>query len=925
MLIKQGRIGGKLVCLIAAVSLTAGMVLVDVLRVQDQGEAWAGLPAPDQLIDVSKPSLPAVLAGMRIDPERPLAPEFLVDLGDAADVSDEEAASLIQYFLAALTVPESELWVNLSPYETDRVLAAGLESTGLGRDLLAQDYLLKQLASSLTHPDTETGRLYWEQSGVETLHATSLQKVWIMPDLAAVKEEGTSVVITDATLKVMTEADYAAMQKNVDTGRDVARYVSTDDAMSSMLPAITKDVNEGVNFVRLRQIYHSLILAKWFKQKLADSLYAEYIDTHKLKGIDTSDPALKEKIFGLYVESFKKGVYDEIRNVETLRATSLPQAKQRFFSGGIIGEMTLTSGSSLTAPRERLRWVSSSMLLERLGRFGGPSLRLAMLLSVAAPVVDAFRAVPLLSSLSRVHAEVPANATTEKLAEIAFDTTATWSSADRVTAAIKLWSGVSEDTTYQAQAIYTMENESDSLVRREMPSLIMRMCSVKGLEAMQRRMVDPVLEPDEIVRSRCALFSSGMAYIFTIHGRYFDRKPLIDAQLKAAETDPARRVRLSALMGLSDYVHNGETWVVDRVKAIQVVATDELVSTQCQNTLDIIAARPAPISELDFANTSTLDLMPVLEDTASAYTFELRDEVADTLGNRKDALPVVDQILSVGERGQDAPFVRVSCVEASGRIFKRADESEFTAEYEARYRKLASDNDRAVRLAAIKVLEENGRVRETFDTLDAQLKTEKEQIPYDTVVVQALEDAIKSISLRLPVEVREKASFAVKKPVKNVQAGTISGQVIILTHPFTRNGIMDFFDINGRLVGSVNVSAGQQRVNVPRNLSRAVRLFQLRLPDSSASHSFKGSVGFDPSDPTIAASSITQPVMFYSEPDTEAFDAIHGGIDLMSIDVHTQAASSVLKQIKLPADFAGFSVKVTGRRAVEESELSFAR
>jgi len=66
-------------------------------------------------------------------------------------------------------------------------------------------------------------------------------------------------------------------------------------------------------------------------------------------------------------------------------------------------------------------------------------------------------------------------------------------------------------------------------------------------------------------------------------------------------------------------------------------------------------------------------------------------------------------------------------------------------------------------------------------------------------------------------------------------------------------------------------------------------------------------------------------VNFYSRPDTKAFDAMNGGIDLMNIGVETQASSSALKRIKLPSDFAGFSVRVTGRRSASEQELAFAR
>jgi hypothetical protein len=52
--------------------------------------------------------------------------------------------------------------VNLSAYEYDRMLPAELSGTLMGRDLLAQDCVLKRLTASLLHPDSETGGEYWK-------------------------------------------------------------------------------------------------------------------------------------------------------------------------------------------------------------------------------------------------------------------------------------------------------------------------------------------------------------------------------------------------------------------------------------------------------------------------------------------------------------------------------------------------------------------------------------------------------------------------------------------------------------------------------------------------------------------------------------------------------------------------------------------
>ena len=63
-----------------------------------------------------------------------------------------------------------------------------------------------------------------------------------------------------------------------------------------ILPLIEQDVNTGKNFASLRQIYNSLILAVWFKQKFKESFYKNYIDQKKIQGIDLADKNIKEKI-----------------------------------------------------------------------------------------------------------------------------------------------------------------------------------------------------------------------------------------------------------------------------------------------------------------------------------------------------------------------------------------------------------------------------------------------------------------------------------------------------------------------------------------------------------------------------------------------------------------------------------------------------
>ena len=91
------------------------------------------LPAPGQMVSLSPEYHPAVLKGIKLDPKNPFRFHFFVDTGDDAlslrgasfatkQSLKEQSAKLIKYFLASLTIPEKDLWVNLSPYEKDRIV-----------------------------------------------------------------------------------------------------------------------------------------------------------------------------------------------------------------------------------------------------------------------------------------------------------------------------------------------------------------------------------------------------------------------------------------------------------------------------------------------------------------------------------------------------------------------------------------------------------------------------------------------------------------------------------------------------------------------------------------------------------------------------------------------------------------------------------
>jgi len=300
----------------------------------------ANLPEPGQMMALSPAIAPAMLRGFTIDPRDPFSFEFLMDRGQTILTSDAkkvEYQKQIKYFLASLAIPEKDLWVNLSPYENDRIIADNFGLTAMGRDLLAQDYILKQITASLIHPDSELGREFWgkvykaaaEKYGTTNIPVDTFNKVWIMPDQAEVYAHGFSVLLVKSHLKVMLDSDRTAEKameqvSSSDIGKQILREV--------ILPILEKEVNEGANFAAVRQITSALILATWYKkhwqQRLLNTVYS---DSSKVRGVD-QDPANNAVIYQKYVEAFKQGVFNLIK--EEVDALSQEPVARKYFSGG---------------------------------------------------------------------------------------------------------------------------------------------------------------------------------------------------------------------------------------------------------------------------------------------------------------------------------------------------------------------------------------------------------------------------------------------------------------------------------------------------------------------------------------------------------------------------------------------------------------
>ncbi|MFH0754129.1 MAG: PEP/pyruvate-binding domain-containing protein [Candidatus Omnitrophota bacterium] len=330
------------------------------------------LPEPGTMVGVSSSFTPVLVKGMVIHPDKPFDFDFIVNAGSLGNdpvVIKNDGVRSVKYFLAAITVPEAQLWVNLSPYEKDRVMENDLSQTLLGRDMLAQDYLLKQITASLINPEKGLGKEFWakvyEQSqakfGTTDIPVDTFNKVWIMPDKAEVFEKGNAVYVTQARLKVMLDTDYVAMNHDVVgarhgvpemaslrpiLGEEASPVHSMNDSgeisknilREIILPALEKEVNEGENFAAIRQVYHAAILAKWYRELIKSTFMGtSYVGQNKVAGVLSDEKQIKDEIYQRYVAAYKQGVFNYIKE-DVGAHHGMPEmvSTRHYFSGGEV-------------------------------------------------------------------------------------------------------------------------------------------------------------------------------------------------------------------------------------------------------------------------------------------------------------------------------------------------------------------------------------------------------------------------------------------------------------------------------------------------------------------------------------------------------------------------------------------------------------
>jgi hypothetical protein len=209
--------------------------------------------------------------------------------------------------------------------------------------MLEADFQLKKSVARLIHPDTETGKAFWDALGAghgrRGSSATCLSfRQWIVPGSVLVRTTPSSIYVVDAPLDVKLEAEYLR-ERGVRSGADCAAASDRSRRHGErvyrriVLPRLVQQVNEAPEYEALRRIFAARVIAEWYKRRsrTEELAYSSLVGRDHVEEWYSRRRWSPTAVFRRYVRSASEGEFRLTRRVVEGNAVVV----RTYFYGGV--------------------------------------------------------------------------------------------------------------------------------------------------------------------------------------------------------------------------------------------------------------------------------------------------------------------------------------------------------------------------------------------------------------------------------------------------------------------------------------------------------------------------------------------------------------------------------------------------------------
>lgn len=266
--------------------------------------------------------------------------------GAIIDVKDATQKS-IEYFFVGLIMPDDRFWVNLNPNEPDRIVDFTLGNTDIGKVMLIADFRLKEDMCNLTNPKTsEIGKIFWQRLYKQAekimpgynVDIPTMTRLWIVPDEVEVYDTENEVYITKCKLRVELESEYLSRPQQLsDKKQKMLQDYAANLMRELILPKLNEKVNDDLIYADLRQVFHSLILARWYRQRVSyrHGSLVNTVDSRVLTELDSAFDCSPQDVYQDYLKSVKEGEYSFDEETTYGNSFYMIRETKHYFSGGV--------------------------------------------------------------------------------------------------------------------------------------------------------------------------------------------------------------------------------------------------------------------------------------------------------------------------------------------------------------------------------------------------------------------------------------------------------------------------------------------------------------------------------------------------------------------------------------------------------------